>query len=202
MNLVALKATDRKFITLTIDYDIQRYQCIARCRHNSIHVINTRHDSARTRLYNDKSFQSRLRHSKICQVVNRGYIKRDHLIRLCQSIHKTKMKSEIFGISTWVHAMSIIYRGTDICRRCRHTSLHITYTRNTSQWWFPTTKVHKHTSAVQESKICHVISGGYMKRDHLTRRADSIIALTKQNEGQDIWNKHIRCMCWDVTCNV
>ena len=93
MNFVALKATDRNIITFTIYYKIQRYQCIARCRHKSIHVTNTRHESARTQLYNDKGLQTRLRDSKICQVVSGGYMKRNHLTRLCQSNHESKPKA-------------------------------------------------------------------------------------------------------------
>ena len=90
MNLVALEATDRKVITFTIDHKIRRYQCIARCRHKSIHVTNTRHELARTRLYNYKGLQTRSRHSNICQVVSGSYMKRDHLTQLCQSNRKTK----------------------------------------------------------------------------------------------------------------
>jgi len=93
MNLVALEATHRKVITFTIDCKIQRYQCLARCRHKSIHVTNTRHESTRTRLYNDKALQTRLRDSKICQVVSGGYMKRDHLTRLCHSTHKRKRRA-------------------------------------------------------------------------------------------------------------
>jgi len=100
-------ATDCKVITFTIawDYIIQRHQCTARCRRKSIHVTNSRHESAKTRLYNIKGLQTCMRISKICHVVSGGYMKRDHLTRLCQSTHKTN-QNEIFGISTWVHVMS------------------------------------------------------------------------------------------------
>ena len=93
MNLVVLEATDRKVITFTIDYKIQRHQCIARCRHKSIHVTNNRHKSATTRIYDYKGLRTRLRDSKICHVVSGGYMKRDHLTRLCQSTHETKRKA-------------------------------------------------------------------------------------------------------------
>jgi len=72
--LVAQEATDRKVITFTINYIIQSYKCTARCRHKSIHITSTRHESARTRLYNNKGLRTRLRDSKICQVVSGGYI--------------------------------------------------------------------------------------------------------------------------------
>ena len=93
MNFVALVATDRKFITYIIDYEIQRHQCTARCRHKSIHVTNNRHKSATTRIYDDKGLRTRLRDSKICHVVSGGFMKRDHLTRLCQSTHVTKRKA-------------------------------------------------------------------------------------------------------------
>ena len=81
--------------------------------------------------------------------------------------------------------------------RCRQTSLHITCTRNRSQWWCTTTKIYKHTSAVPKSAM---LSAEAIWRG--ITWPDSIIALTKQNKEKDIWNKHIKCMCWDVTCNV
>jgi len=93
MNLVVLEATDRKVITFTIDYKIQRQQCIARCRHKSIHVTNKRHKLATTRMYDDKGLRTRLRDSKIYHVVSGGYMTRDHLTRLCQSTHETKRKA-------------------------------------------------------------------------------------------------------------
>ena len=93
MNLVALEATDRKVVTFTIDYRIQRHQCIACCRHKSIHVTNNRHKSATTRIYDDKGLRTRLRDSKICHVVSGGFMKRDHLTRLCHSTHETERKA-------------------------------------------------------------------------------------------------------------
>jgi len=132
MNFVALKATDRKVIIFTINYKIQRYQCTALCRHKSIHVTNTRHESARTRLYNDKGLQTRLRDSKICQVVSGGYMKRDHLTRLVRALTKQNRKRDIWNKHVCACDENNIqrqwHRG-----RCRHTSIHITYTRNTSQ---------------------------------------------------------------------
>ena len=93
MILIAQKATDCKVITCTMDYIIQRHQCTARCRRKSIHVTNSRHESAKTRLYNIKGLQTRMRDSKICHDVNGGYMKRDHLTRLCQSTHKTNQRT-------------------------------------------------------------------------------------------------------------
>jgi hypothetical protein len=81
MNFVALVATDRKVITFTVGYELQRHQCawfqdLPCCKR---------------RLYEEGSLDPTLsEHSR------------------------NETKSEIFGISTCVHAMSIIYRGTDI----------------------------------------------------------------------------------------
>jgi len=78
---------------LTIDYIIQSHQCKGRCRHRSIQVTNNRHESAMTRIYDDKGLQTRLRDSKICHVVSRGYVKRDYQTRLCQGFHETKRRA-------------------------------------------------------------------------------------------------------------
>ena len=114
MNLVALEATDRKVITFTIDYKIQRYQCMARCRHKSIHVTNAQHQSARTRLYNDKGLQTRVRDSKICHVVSRGYMKRDHLNRLHHSTHEEKRRVRYLKQAHPMH----VFRCNIQCVKC------------------------------------------------------------------------------------
>jgi len=108
MNLVVQEATDRKVITFTTDHTI-----IQKHRHRSIHVTNIRHESATIWLYNDKGLQTRLRDSKMPHCQRRLY--EEELLDPTLSEHsQIKIKSEIFGTSTCVHAMSIIYRGTDI----------------------------------------------------------------------------------------
>jgi len=92
---------------------------------------------------------------------------------------------EIWNKHVWTYNEHDIQRHWHTAR-CRHTSIHITYTRNTSQWWFTTTKVYKHTGAVPKSAM---LSAEAIWRE--ITWPDSIRALTKQNEEQDIWNKHV-----------
>ena len=56
--------------------------------------VDTRHQYS-TRVSNDSELQlqrsqTTLRDSKICHVVSGGYVKLDHLTRLCQSTHEMK----------------------------------------------------------------------------------------------------------------
>ena len=56
MNLAAQEATDHKHITITIDFEIQKYCYVARCRHKSMHITYTRQESAT--IYNDIGLQT------------------------------------------------------------------------------------------------------------------------------------------------
>jgi len=103
-----------------------------------------------------------------------------------ESLHPTlpelsqnKTKSEIFRIRTWVHAMSIIYRSNDIQHVVdthRYTT-HILVTRVSDDLQRQTST---NIQALFQNLPCY-------QRRLLSHDPSSIIALTKQNEGQDIW---------------
>jgi len=130
-------------------------------------------------IYNDEGLNTLSRFEDQPRCYQRLYTGWDWT-RLCQSTpSRNQTKSEIFWTSTWVHAISIVYRPTDIqhvvdTHRNTYTRntmsivyrgtdiQHVvdthrnTYTRNTSQSWFTTTNVYKrwHTHTVPKYACC------------------------------------------------